>query len=327
VALRRGVLLFGMVVGLAPGLARGGVAEAPAVRVGFTWDRGDDETCPSQPEIEALIEQRIGRAVFAGPGGAATVRVIGSVSKRPGPRGWIARIELSDAGGNRLGLRTLETDDERCASIAEGVVIVTTVMLDFAAQTALRSAPRAPKVAEAEAEPPPSAPARPLEIELGAALEGSLGEGPAVGLGPRVSLLLRSRFALYAGYRTAPIVAKEQVTTSVGNLGVGACVTDAGEGARPRASACGAFEAGFVRARASGYARGDPGTGLWLAPAIGAQLSGPIAWHLRWNTGVSAALPLIRDRFVLERGAAHAVLFQPDRIAVRGHVGIVWALD
>jgi hypothetical protein len=308
---------------LSAAVARASDPGPRSVRATLDWDRGDDASCATRDDVAAGVETRVGHPVFVRPGAGARIRVSGAVSKRADAVGWTTRIEVRDAMGRMLGERVLVSDDERCDSGTEATILVTAIMLDYAIQ-AIAMQPAEPPPG-AQDEPSPAPPSR--SIELGADVETALGEGLDASIGPRASVMTASGFSAYAAYRRSAVFSDRMVTTSLVDLGVGICLAGRSAPLRPWLSGCAAIEVGMMRARAEGYPVNKAEQGPWVAPVVTIQGYVPMSRPLAATAGLSLALPLVRDRFVLERSETHTVLFQADRVVPRALLGVRWLFD
>jgi hypothetical protein len=82
--------------------------------------------------------------------------------------------------------------------------------------------------------------------------------------------------------------------------------------------ACAAFEAGGLRATASGLRHNGSGLGRWLAPESGLTAVGHLAPHFALSLEVDGLAPIVREHFLVDT----TLVYRPGFATVRGLLGL-----
>jgi hypothetical protein len=108
-------------------VATGAMAEPPGGPA-LNWVRMPGaEHCIGSVELASAVEERLGRPVFV-RSPDALVLIEGRVSPRP-QSGFVAVIQVSDAGGQVYGSREIGVDDSDCARLGEVAALVIAVTI------------------------------------------------------------------------------------------------------------------------------------------------------------------------------------------------------
>jgi hypothetical protein len=101
-------------------------ASASSAEVELSWVRGEGaEGCPDARALRAAASSRLGRDPF-GVAGAMSIEVV--VAREAGT--LVARIYARDSTSAQLGSRTLRSEAESCASLAEAAALAIALVID-----------------------------------------------------------------------------------------------------------------------------------------------------------------------------------------------------
>jgi hypothetical protein len=140
------------------GVAPAGAARAAnaGTRFSLSWARlAKAESCISERNLAARVEERLGRRVFDAPGNT-DVGIEGYVERRGD--GWHATVSITDGTGAVLGTRELESGDASCHDLDAPLVLTIALFIDPNAATA---PPPSAVIAPLDAKPVPPTPATP----------------------------------------------------------------------------------------------------------------------------------------------------------------------
>lgn len=124
-----------------------GSALAADTRWGLRWKAPDD--CISPSELSALVEKKLGRAVF---GANPDYRIEGVMTGQAASPKWRARVTVVSAQGDVLGSREVVGDGD-CRSLDERVAFIVSVSID----EGITEAPKPVVKTEPQPLPPPAA--------------------------------------------------------------------------------------------------------------------------------------------------------------------------
>ena len=199
-------LAFVMILAISPVAAVARAApELPAARLVYSRSP-EAANCPDEDELRNLVSARLGYDPFRDHAPSTVVAAITRVG-----RSLHARVELRDANSALTGARDLSSNTTNCTELASAVALAISIAIDPLQLTRPSPPPPAipspppplappppepPRRIVIEQLPPPPAPPPPraLHFHAAAGLLGTLGAGPAPGLG----------VTLQAGFRTGP---------------------------------------------------------------------------------------------------------------------------
>ncbi len=169
-------------------------AFAQDVAVRLRWRAPSDASCPTEAQITAGVEERLGRRVFESPAGSAFV-IDASVQPVEGDRvSWEAHVALVAPDGERLGERVVMARHPSCEALRGSLGIIISLLVE---QHQERIVLYEPAPTPPPPPPPPPEPAAVIQapspgpsseagptfgLELGATLRGLALPGPAFGL-------------------------------------------------------------------------------------------------------------------------------------------------
>jgi hypothetical protein len=263
------------------------------------------ERCIGTRELAEGVERRLGREAFTSPARAEVFldahiesvddgglpRPSGALPppKPPGSPGFRARITLSNARGEVLGTRVLESAEPSCRALDEKLVLVLAMLLDPEAALAAGPPPHpmAPAPADPPARPPPPPPPAPPpprpwreSVSVGPAVAAGLLPGVAVGLSLRGEIVPPAFFPIELGgvvwldgRATAPSAPTRGATLSLAYGMVGICPLVWGPGATVLRG-CADLALGAVRAVGFGFS-GSNAAGQ-EQPVVQAQVAGRV---------------------------------------------------
>ena len=94
-------------------------AQEQPVLAELEWQGGPSSSnCIEAQELEAAVETRLGRTLFA-PKGQADVRLAGAISEADGK--WLVRLTLTSAEGEPMGERDLESESADCSALDDSL--------------------------------------------------------------------------------------------------------------------------------------------------------------------------------------------------------------
>lgn len=315
---------------------------APGDSFSLGWVRTPGaESCLGPRALAALVERRLGRAVFTSAA-RADVAIEGRVEPLSGSSGYRVVIRLLDATGSPLGQRELTTAGARCDDIDEPVSLVVALLIDPNASLAPLSSgpagsapsPSLPPTASAPAsaciEPPPPV-AAPAPWRWDASIGGSLALGavpaPAPGAMARVQLRPSPRWgvALEAGAwrgTSAGEASKGQVAVALSAVTLLGCPLVLERG-RVDVVGCAGAQLGQLSAQGQqlDVVRQADRTLVNVAAELrgGVALVGP----LRLTAGATGGVLLRRDTFFFRDTAGNRQdLFRPSSLALSVDVGL-----
>lgn len=299
--------------------------------------------CIDAARLATLVEERLGRQVFARQGGA-DVRVRGGITRADGR--WLVKIELASTAGDAMGERDLETESPDCSSLDDSLALVLAVMLDIP-KTRVPE-PAAPPPPAPPTAPVPPSPTKPLQrtstLRLpkdtpprrpSTHIEAGLGGVATYGLLPRVAWGLRGHVAIappsfwkfgvsFSGYLSVKETDDDVnagASFSPMQLGVFVCplVWQGGVDIE----ACALQHVGRLRVEGFGFdenqAESRPYVNLGADLRLRFRLVGP----LRLSAGGNLEAPLLRETF--RYGSANGEepsLFQMNPVIVTGQIGV-----
>ena len=160
----------------------------------LSWVRlAGAESCPGGPELARAVEERLGRSVFVSTA-RAELTVEGRAERTTEPAGWRAVLVVSDASGERLGERVVDSRAERCDELARLAAVAIAIMVDPLTAPAERGPERPPPEREVVVvhdrvvvrEPAPR-----WQIGIEGALVGAVGVLPNAAVGGLGTLIVR----------------------------------------------------------------------------------------------------------------------------------------
>lgn len=299
-----------------------GVAHAEAHRTRLEWTRGEGaEGCIDADALQRLVEARLGRAVFSEE---APLLVHGAISREAGR--FHVEVELVYEG-QRIGLRTLDSERARCRSLDDSLAVIVALLVeasdDMIADAAPVVAAETPQPVEEPAtvalhipeEPTPEAPssALPLVLTMGLGAWGAIDAlpDPALGIYGLVELRLQPWSlrleGAYVPEQTRTLEANRAASLGLAWGGLALCVdtpiTEFWE-----AGGCLHVRAGALSGRGMGFDESASGTIPWLAASASAHTRVRIIGPLAIALDVGLDVPLLRQRFVIDSGGATQVL-------------------
>jgi hypothetical protein len=304
-------------------LAAPAVARAESTLT-LTWSAPAE--CPSEADVSADVQRRLGSSVSGKPVQARAV-----VTRRSDTT-W--KVVLSTQQQGARGQRTVE--GPTCAAVASATALILALTIDpQAAMATAAAAPPSPlpppPPPPPEPEPPPSPPALPPAAPAPAPAVPTPAPAAPAPAPPRLEVFARlaAAIGLGTGGATASGGASAALGVDFGRLGLEASVasllpTSHDAPARPgaggtfwplsvgvyscwafldteavRGGACGGVE--YERLSVSGYGVNRPGSGTadWAAPGAGVLLDWKLTRTVWLVPRLDAAFPLQRPTFVL----------------------------
>jgi hypothetical protein len=297
----------------------------------LSWTRGPGaETCADGPSLEAAVEQKLGRPVFA-PAAGPGWTLEGSVTR--GAQEWEAEITLRGASGKVAGLRRHRSRQVECAELDDALVIILALLIESAPPVEPTTPPVGPGPRTPLKVTPASALAAP-ELEAHLALWPLLGWGqrPGPAAGARVDglIVLRGPVGFEVGAETwfpSRFAAGAQ-TFSIAEVALrtGLCLSSP-KWSRVQLAGCAGVRAGifqlFLDAPAAPYAP--------LAPLLDAVARGQLVFSvtrvLELSAGVGGGVRLLRPRFShLGSGGDVVELYTPPLLTFELGAGVSFAL-
>ena len=286
------------------------VADAPSVRLEWTAPA----ECIDGVTLSAAVSGQLGRPAFA-PDLDAELVARGRVEKSGSGR-HRAEIALATRGGESLGVRALESDNNDCRSLDEALAVTLAIVLNVH---------RADVPALARAAPPPAPRWRP-RVGAGAGVVFGLLPEPGIEAIVSAGLMRGGRLEPgvdFAWARAGDAAAAEgriQVQAATARLAI-APVLFGG----PRVDLRGRLSAGAgpMWARASGFAQVFSQTRLVVDGRIGLQVGLRVAGPLWIQIGGEVGWVPIRPVFAV-RNADGSVetLFEPHAVMATAGVGL-----
>lgn len=298
------------------------VAHAEAHRTRLEWTRGEGaEGCIDAGELQRLVELRLGRVVFSEE---APLQVRGAIAHDAGR--FHIEVELVYEG-QRIGLRTLDSERARCRSLDDSLAVIVALLVEASDDMIADAAPvvaiEAPQPVEEPVavalhipeEPAPEAPssALPLSLTMGLGAWGAIDAlpDPALGIYGLIELRLQPwslRFeGAYVPEQTRTLEANRAASLGLAWGGLALCVdaelTDIWE-----AGGCLHARAGVLSGRGTGFDESSEGTIPWLVASASARTRLRIVGPLAIALDVGLDVPLLRQRFVNDSGGETQVL-------------------
>lgn len=299
-----------------------GVAAAEAHRTRLEWTRGEGaDGCIDADALQRLVELRLARSVFSED---APLLVRGVISRDSGR--FHVEVELVYEG-QRIGLRTLDSERARCRSLDDSLAVIVALLVeasdDMIADAAPVVAAETPQPTEEPAtvalhipeESTPEAPssALPLVLSMGLGAWGAIDAlpDPALGIYGLVELRLQPWSlrieGAYVPEQTLTLEANRAASLGLAWGGLALCVdtpiTEFWE-----AGGCIHVRAGALSGRGMGFDESAEGTIPWLAASASARTRLRIIGPLAIELDVGLDVPLLRQRFVIDSGGATQVL-------------------
>lgn len=326
-------------------LARPLYAQDEPVLAELDWRTPSGSNCISADELEAAVEARLGRTLFAAKG-QADVHVTGFITEADGKR--LVRMTLTSAQGEPMGERELESESRDCSALDDSLALVLAVMLDIP-KTRI-PAPPPPSVAEpaAPASAPP-APAKPAPLsklhvpkdtpprrprwrfEVGLGALGVYGLLPEMTFGVRGHVAVEPPEFWKVG---VDVAAYSSVDETIGHddagasfspkeLGVFACPLDLPLSAL-NVEGCVVQHIGRLRVEGFGFDSNQkqerPYVNLGVAFAAGLQITGPLSVR----AGIDAQTPLLRETFRYgSQAGEEPSLFRMAPLLLAGQIGVL----
>lgn len=277
--------------------------------------------CPQRPQVLADIE-RMSSADDAH--GAEPTHVVGEVVESA--HGWV--VELSMARG-AAPARHRRVEGSTCREVSDAAAVIIALALDTAASEggdgpATRPSPaKSPPAARPE-EARPRAPEAPQAARIGWRLVAFGGvdfaalpaPSPGGGVSGGISFD-RNRVEL----RASAWVPRATYLTSSSGADVGLYV-GAAQYCRLLVvgvvgfSACGALEAGAMRADSFGLRRDGSGVSPWLAPELSLVVDVHAAKHFTAALEVAALVPTLRHDFTVDADAVYRTSVMDGRVTL-----------
>lgn len=301
---------------------RAATSEASALEL--VWEAPAE--CPTAERVRTQVE-----ALLPGERDAISraLQAQAQVTRAEDGR-WLLHLKLTSAGN--LDERDLVGDS--CQALVDSVAVILALQLHPTDAGAGETAP------PPRAEPAPPPPPPPVETErrlpvaprasffqLAVAGTADSAALPRFALGGRADLGWSSH-RVYVGLGFAHWLAQEQTLVESragrGHFGwragwVQACHGTWGD--QVRFGPCLAAEVGMLSARSSDVRVPSEVSELWLAALGGVGFWAPLGSHLAFASGLWAAVPVRRPRFVVEGiGEIH----QPRAVGVRSNLGLAW---
>lgn len=327
------------IIGLTAGLALPAVAAAQTNTARLEV-RGEQTAaqCMDAERLRVAVEQRLGRTVID-----AEAKLIVTVTfEARQPKGWIARITLSDDQGRRLGERELVTNAERCDDLDSSLALVTALLVDAPPEpvdeqpsTPEQPPPKPTRLLEPQErqKPPPPPPAEPWRLMVGLNALGSFGHTPHIKPGARfdfdarppefVWLKLELRLDLPSTFEDESTGAGAELRYAGGALAICPWVGERS----PAVWLCLGQELGWIQARGLelDLNREHSRIALQIFARLGLALHavGPL-W---FRVGLTGGVPLMRDRYIFSGsdGQTHE-LFSTQPVVATGELGLAAAL-
>ena len=319
-------------------------AQEEPVLAELEWRGGPSgSNCLQAQELEASVEARLGRTLFA-PKGQADVRLSGAISEADGK--WLVRLTLTSAEGEPMGERDLESESADCSALDDSLALVLAVMLDIP-KTRIPAPTRttAEPAAAPSAAPPPAAPPRVTTLrvpkdtpprrprwsfEVGLAALGAYGLLPEATFGIRGHVAVKPPefwkvgvdFGSYASVDETLGTADAGASFAPKELGVFVCPLEL-----PwpgfQLDGCLVQHVGTLHVEGFGFDMNEeqarPYVNLGLAFAASLQIIGPLSVR----GGIDAQVPLLRETFRYgSQDGEEPSLFRMAAVLVAGQIGL-----
>lgn len=302
----------------APARADGGTTSA------LSWVRlPKTESCISAAELGTRVEAHLHRAVFVSPS-TADVSIEGHVEKASGDR-FRAVVGGTKRDGTTIGSRELVSEGADCRTLDDSLVLVVALMIDPDADAkahgdAQQAAPPPPpqreivhervvvhEVREVHDAPPAKPPHEPWLFDAYAA--GTLALGRLPGAAPGIALAARVGpphfvpFELRLGTMpsaSADVGAGRTISFWELEASLGVCPT-APLGRFVEVGGCVEARLGSVRAQGTGFPQSLDAERLVFDAGLGGRALLYVARPLFVVAGVTALLPVVRQRYTATR--------------------------
>jgi hypothetical protein len=271
------------------------------------WERaGGAETCMSESQLRAAVEQRLGRPVFVERDADVVVR--GTV--RHERDHWQVSLELSSPDGRRLGKREISSATPHCTGLNDTIPLVLAIMLDVPKDRVRASSetepPRTPPTTPPSAAQPDAQARQPERVpwKFDFGMDGLVSAGFVPGLGPGARLQVGAappRFwvvELDGGMRFGTSARVDGAGARFRSTDLGLLVCPyAGRFDQVELRLCAGQQAGLVRATGFGFDYNAHGSRGYISVGARAQgilrLVGPLGLSL----SLEGLVPVIRQRF------------------------------
>jgi len=278
-------------------------AAAQPPRHALLWTREPGaETCAGADALEAAVEARLGRLVFARAEKPAVI-IEGRVSPS-----WHVGIQVRNADGSAIGERVLDERVTDCRALDDALVLVISLIVD--PNAALRESP-APVLSESAA----PAPSLPWHAGVAVALLGAGGilPGASVGAGLRVSIdAPRLPTVELSGTWWYPDETRDRdrggrFTLITGGVAVRIPLwkLDTGFG----------FQLGRMTGTGLGFDRVQTAHAVIPTVTIDPAVAIPFGPRVSFKVGLSLWLPLVRPQFTFEQAGEDIEVYQPGIVA------------
>ena len=304
-------------------------SEAAPLKVELDWEVGPGaDSCIEQAALEAAVEVRLGRDVFADAGDL----LISGAAEPADPTGFHISLTTRTPDGELVGVRELDTVDEDCSALDEAIALVIALVVDrqekkIRLQIPRREPPRVPDAPpppkkprprrQTPPPPPPPADRTPWSGSVGGGADAVVGLLPELGLGLRVSG--RARPPAWPAFELSA-TAWQATEATVGARGAQFDAWQVQLDVCPRVVSGSTFRLGVCGGVAGG-SLGSAGFGFDTSRAsrralVSAMLSARPELILFRRVGVGLRLglgaPLSRERyFFVDRWGRRVELFRP----------------
>jgi len=320
-------------------------AQDEPVLAALEWRGGPSgSNCIEAQELEAAVEARLGRPLFATTG-QADVRLSGAISEAEGK--WLVRLTLTSAEGEPMGERDLESESADCSALDDSLALVLAVMLDIPkTRIPEPSRPAAkPAAAPTAAAPPPAAPPRVSTLrvpkdtpprrprwsfEVGLAGLGAYGLLPEVTFGVRGHVAVKAPEFWKVGVDIASYASVDETLGSENagasfsprELGVFVCPLEL-PGSGFQLDGCLVQHVGTLHVEGFGFDTNEeqerPYVNVGLALAASLQIVGPLSVR----GGIDTQVPLLRETFRYgSQDGEEPSLFRMSAVLVAGQIGL-----
>jgi len=327
----------------AAALAAPAHAQDAPVLAELEWRGGPEgSNCIAAADLEAAVEARLGRALFA-PKGQADVRLSGAIVAEEGK--WLVRMTLTSVQGEPMGERELESESADCSALDDSLALVLAVMLDIP-KTRIPTPAPAPAAATPQPTPSPTRtpppvsklrvpkdtpPRRPRwRFEVGLSGAGTFGLLPEFSFGVRGHLAVKPPEFWKVGIDVGTYASVDETigTEAAGasfspkEVGVFVCPLEVPQS--PVAlEGCLVQHMGTLHVEGYGFDTNEeqerPYVNLGLGFAARLQIIGPLSVRV----GIDAQTPLLRETFRYgSQTGDEPSLFQMAAVLVAGQIGV-----
>jgi hypothetical protein len=277
-------------------------AAAGPPRHALRWTREPGaETCTSADALEAAVETRLGRLVFARAEKPAVI-IEGRVSPS-----WHVGIQVRNADGSAIGERVLDERATDCRALDDALVLVISLIID--PNAALRETPA------------PAPPREPWHVGVGVSALGAGGILPRASVGGALRVSIEApRFPVVEVWGTWWVPDETSAHGQGGRFtlitgGVAARIPlwklDTGFG----------FQLGRMAGTGIGFDRVQDAHAVVPTVTIDPAVAIPIGPRVSFKAGLSLWLPLVRPRFTFEQSGGDVEVYQPGVVGGVVHAG------